>query len=117
MEEFMAFDSDKSGFITRDELCQIIIMHGGSGDYCKKAWNIFDLNKDGKVTCQGMFKTLKKRKTELISILTESFVGALALAEKNMKRDSIKCEIVRSYVLQGKAAQCDMNIAKQSINI
>jgi len=69
MEEFMAFDIDKSGFITRDELCQIIIMHGGSGDLCKKAWNSFDLNKDGKVTCQ------------------ESFVGALALDEKNMERD------------------------------
>ena len=62
MEEFMAFDSDKSGFITRGELCQIIIMHGGSGDLCKKAWNSFDLNKDGKVTCQGMFQTLKKGK-------------------------------------------------------
>ena len=30
---------------------------------------------------------IKKRKTELISILTESFVGALALDEKNMERD------------------------------
>ena len=60
IEAFYNIDLDKSGFATYEELCQALNTTGlagiqsGDPEDCNKLWNSFDLNNDGKVTCQGM---------------------------------------------------------------
>ena len=55
--EFQSLDKDTDGVLNQDEACAPIFSHGGSGDYCNKVWTSIDLNKDDKVTCQGMFSS------------------------------------------------------------
>ena len=64
--EFDAMDQDKNGFVTEDEACQLVRQNyfGADADeFCEVVWKAFDLNEDGKATCQ------------------ETLVGAMVLDE------------------------------------
>ena len=64
--EFDAMDQDKNGFVTEDEACQLVRQNyfgADSDEFCEVVWKAFDLNEDGKATCQ------------------ETLVGAMVLDE------------------------------------
>ena len=48
-KHIMTLDSNSDGFVTYDEVCQA----KGVED-CKKVFENFDLDRNGKATCQGM---------------------------------------------------------------
>ena len=65
-DEFDTLDQDKNGFVTEDEVIKSIKANyfGADADkYCDVVWKAFDLNEDGKATCQ------------------ETLVGAMVLDE------------------------------------
>ena len=50
IQDFLDLDLDKNGFVTHDEVCNVI--QTGDED-CGNLFEYMDLNADGQATCQG----------------------------------------------------------------
>ena len=51
-KEIMILDHNRDGFATYDEVCQTMKVKGVAD--CRKVFENYDLNRNGKATCQGM---------------------------------------------------------------